>query len=95
VDYTAPFDIPEYGAKRTAQLSQQRPLEAMMVTGVFDAKLFELLAQSFGALALWASAHAMRSRDDVADLTLRLRAPVKWTLTHPVRALGRTLRRRR
>jgi hypothetical protein len=65
------------------------------IAGFFDEKFFELLAQSAGAVALWASARGAQHRNEVADLTERLRHPVRWTMRNPVRAFARLATDRR
>lgn len=53
--------------------------------------LLELLASFGSGIALWAQSR--KASDPVADLTERLRHPVRWSLTHPVQAIRRTLSR--
>lgn len=42
---------------------------------------------ALGAVSGWAKLE----RDPVSDLTDRLRHPIRWKLTHPIRAIWRSL----
>lgn len=62
-----------------------------LVTGVIDAKLFAWLAQFATGIALWAALKAQTALQDdpLEDLTERLRHPIRWRLSHPIRAMRR------
>jgi hypothetical protein len=62
-----------------------------MIRIAFDASsVYEVIFTMSNGVALWASARRAHAHaDPVADLTRRVRQPVRWTLTHPVRALWR------
>lgn len=62
-----------------------------MIAGVFEARgFYDVLAACASTIAIWASARA--HRDPVAELTLRVRHPLRYALTHPVRYLRTKLR---
>lgn len=69
-----------------------------VVSGIFDNPrfLYEAIASISSAVALWAQMKAtgQRREDALADLTERLRRPVRWSLKHPLQATRRALRRR-
>jgi hypothetical protein len=61
------------------------------LAGLFEGRgLFDVLASAASAVAFWASAHAQE--DPIADLTARVRHPLRWSLAHPIRAIVRRLR---
>jgi len=72
------------------------PIPLAGLTGMFDAAGFwQNLASFLGAAAVWAQHRAAVKQDPIAELTDRLRRPVRWTMTHPIVSLRRKVGRRR
>ncbi len=70
------------------------PLVALV--GVFDPSGFwQTLATVFGTAAVWAQRRAVPERDAVAELTERLRRPVRFVAAHPIISVRRAAERRR
>ena len=57
------------------------------ITGIGDFSLWASIAQLAGAVYLYASRKA--ERDPLADLTFRLRHPLRWRVEHPWQAVKR------
>lgn len=55
---------------------------------------FALIASAVSALvSMLTIAHQTAPEDPIADLQLRLRHPLRWSLAHPVRAIMRAVNR--
>jgi hypothetical protein len=67
----------------------------LAITGIVDTRVvFEWIAHVASGVALWASVRADRiAQDELTILTLRLRQPVRFAVTYPLRALARLARR--
>lgn len=59
------------------------------IAGLIDTRFFEWLTHAAAGVAMWASVKAQKADDPLADLTERLRHPVRWAVKHPVQALLR------